>query len=189
VLAEVGNRKPWLDSRERRWVWVGRIAAAAATVAVVAGIFLVQRHTDIEELATGPQDRPIGALVRSVSNDSQRVDVRTLDGAALGRAVIAAPLARAIRIAERPVRTASVWDLQRIGDSGLASVWAPIDGAPTMAALHGFAGVDPAMQVRFLQGALDAPVPDASASWAGSMVVPATFQPPMRQMPKFPPAD
>jgi hypothetical protein len=189
VLAEVGHRKPWLDSRERRWVWVGRMAAAAAVVAVVAGVFLVQRHTDVEEIATGPRDRPIGALVRSVSNDSQRVDVRTLDGAALGRVVIAEPLARAIRISERPKRSASVWSIQRIGDPGVAGFVSARDGGQTLASFHGLAGMAGSQQMQVMQGGLASPMPDGTGAWTGSMVVPATFQPPMRQAPRFPRAD
>lgn len=189
VLTEVGRHRSWLDSRERWWVWIGRVGAAAAVVAVAAGVFLVQRNTDIESVASAPDDRPIGQLVRSVSSDSQRVDVRAIDGVAISRAVIAEPLARAMRSAERSQRTASVWAIQRIGAQ---SVMRPMSVAITedgIVGQRGYAVLSVGHPDQMAPNQMFVPDSGSASEWSGSMVVPAAFQSPARRSPAFPPGN
>jgi len=177
ILAEVGKHRDWLDSRERRMITLGRLAGVAAAIAVVAGMFFLQRETKIEEIATGPQARPIGQLVQSVSDQAQRVDVRAaLDsGASLTRVVFAQPLALVVNDAESSRGSGSVWSVQWLSmPVMMGSQAAQVSGSEM--AIAGFAGMGAGGQ-DVLPRSLMARSPRVdAASWSSTIVVPAGFE-------------
>lgn len=175
ILTEVGKHRAWLDSRERRMVNLGRLCAVAAAIALVAGVFFVQRETAIEEIASGPAPRPIGELVRSVSNEAQRVDVRAaLDGgAALGRVVFSQPLAIVVNASESSRGTASVWAVQWLAMP--VTVGAQIAGSTPEMAVAGFAGIQAGAQGVEPRSFMASQTID-TASWRSTIMVPAAFE-------------
>lgn len=175
ILSEVGRHRTWLDSRERRMINLGRLAAVAAAITLVAGVFFVQRETEIEEIASGPAPRPIGELVRSVSNEAQRVDVRAaLDGgAALTRVVFAQPLALVVSASETSHGSASVWAVQWLALPVTLGPQASTS-APEMA-MAGFAGMPTNGQDVLPRAFMASPTIDTS-SWPSTIVVPAAFE-------------
>lgn len=175
VLREVDKRRPWLDSRERWLVWVGRVSAAAAAVVIAGGIYVLQRETDVEGLVSAPAERPIDGLVQSVSADSQRVDVRVFEGVTIGRAVLAQPLASVLRTSEPSRRTASVWDLQRLAMDDSAAEYGV--GADEVVLMAGFASAQPSVMAPMFSRELLAPGASPDGDFSASLVVPAAFQP------------
>lgn len=109
ILAEVSQRRAFLDRRQRRLVWTARVGLAAAVVLAVGCVYWAARvappeHTVVA--AAGPSDRPaadapIASLVSSVSEDAStaresfRGSGRWIDAERLAAAVVDAPPAPA----------------------------------------------------------------------------------------------
>lgn len=77
VLETVGRKRGgWLSGRDRRWVIGGRIAAAAAVLLVVGGLYTAER-AEPGTLDVSNQPRALAGLADSVSNQSSRLAQET----------------------------------------------------------------------------------------------------------------
>lgn len=69
ILAEVGRKKGWLSSQQRRTLSFGRVATAAALLLMVSGVFVLQRVAP-QFTESGTRPAPIHELSAAVPADT-----------------------------------------------------------------------------------------------------------------------